>query len=381
MQLTALRAVADTERSAVKAARRQQVRLRETQLPMTHIGPGSASAIFGQLGLRRHQIVTAVQNNLSGRGVAPRSPADDALFVPFNNFIAVAINRGLQRFCIDLFRELDALVAAHEHDSGTIVHKGALFFNVALCYLWSGDYDFASYYFSAAAGEDELTYPTQPNQFYFGPLYTTNFMGIIRDHAVSEAQQEGNICQLLFGSAFAWPDVETFLKTWGPAELINFLVNMDKFVRYQLFSRNQSAALLAYRLVDDCCLMFETALKSYLKVKNLVPEDTLGGIRGGQLQACVAGNITQERNNIKQNCYPCASIADYKQHLQPAMAQMRQEGNRTRLAALLLHVIYMTRNQVSHSIDPNNVIYGNLKLCNDLVRLILIALQFPKYLL
>lgn len=63
------------------------------------------------------------------------------------------------------------------------------------------------------------------------------------------------------------------------------------------------------------------------------------------------------------------------------MAQMRQEGNRTRLAALLLHVIYMTRNQVSHSIDPNNVIYGNLKLCNDLVRLILIALQFPKYLL
>lgn len=348
---------------------------------VVNMTPGSASAIFGHLDVRRHQIISSVRNNLSGRGVTARSPADDALFGPFNDFIAVAISRGLQRFCIDLFREIKELVAAHERDSGTTVHKGAIFFNTALCYLWSGDYDFASYYFAAAAEEDELTYGAQPNQLYFEPLYTNNFMSVIRDHVVAETNVEDGTCRLLFGDSFAWSDFEAFLKSWVPSELINFLVNVHKFVRYQLLSPNHSASLLTYRLVNDCCLMFETALKSYLKAKGLVPHNTLGRILSEQLDTCLVGDITQERNDINRNFYPCASITDYNEHLQPALADMRREGNRARRAALLLHVIYMTRNQVSHSIDTNNVVYGNLQLCSELVRVILIALQFPKYLL
>lgn len=103
------------------------------------------------------KLINSVKGSLNARGAKPRSESDDTLFAQFNTFLASVVGQGLERFAIDTYREIEKEVASFEQAHKTDIHKGSIFFNIGLFYLWSGDFDRALYYWQKAEDEDKKT--------------------------------------------------------------------------------------------------------------------------------------------------------------------------------------------------------------------------------
>ena len=341
------------------------------------LSPAVASQYLFEIKLK---LLMNLDLELNTRGAIYRSSNDDTLFKDFNTIIAISLvsGSGFEIYLSQLFQDIEEKVLEYEQKNSTSIHKGSIYFNIGLVYLWSGDFDNALYFWSKAEEEDILTYK-QPNYNIFNnSLLQKNFGKILKNFYTRELSLENNLLLKLINQNFDYTILENLLITKHPHHLINILINLYKRVRYQKYNPNDSTNLLYYILVADYCIMFETELKNYLTQKGLLTQNMLGRILRTDLTSASVGNISVEINNVS-NTYHCSSVQDYNAILNNLLQDIDSETNRLLLAVKLLHLITITRNQVAHNIDNQNIIYGNIDLCKRLIRLILSAIFFDKY--
>lgn len=328
----------------------------------------------------RRKLLTNLKSELNQRGVVSRSSSDDFLFKDFNTLIAISLGSGFgfEIYLTQLLRDIDERVLEYEKLNSTSVHKGSIYFNIGLVYLWSGDFDNALYYWSKAEEEDNLTY-SHPNYSIFrNSLFEKNFGKVLNNFYLKEIALENSLLQVLINRQFDYSIIENFLQSKHPHHLINVLINLYKRIRYQEYSQNESTNTLYYILVADYCIMFETELKNYLRQKNPRTQNTLGKIIRNDLKSTLVGNISSEISNVSKS-YLCSSIQEYNAILRSLLQDIDSESNSLKLATKLLHLITITRNQVTHDINNQNIIYGDINLCKRILRLILCTIFFDKY--
>lgn len=105
----------------------------------------------------KRRILNDILIKLHMRGNKRRSYEDDGIFYDFNSFISNACFSHLQTIGIDLFDSIDKIVQNFEITNNTQIHKGSIYFNVGILYLWIGDADSALYFCKKAEDEDSKT--------------------------------------------------------------------------------------------------------------------------------------------------------------------------------------------------------------------------------
>jgi hypothetical protein len=327
------------------------------------------------------QILAKLDETLHERGVQNRSSNDDSLFKDFNTIIAISLGAtsGFEIYLTQLFHAIEEKVLQYENDNSTFIHKGSIYFNIGLVYLWSGDFDNALYFWSKAEYEDNQTYHRPNYNIFKETLFQKNFGKILNNFYSLEISREDNILRLLINEPFKYSILESFLQSKSPHHLINILIKFYKRIRYQYYFPNESTNTLYYTLIADFCIMFETELKDYLQAKGNLTQNVLGKITRKDLKSTLVGDISSEVTRIG-GLYPCSSVLEYNGILMTLINDIDSESNRLTLAAKLLHLITITRNQVAHDINNSNIIYGDIDLCKRIIRLILSSIFFDKYL-
>lgn len=329
----------------------------------------------------KSKILRKLESDLAIRGVCGRSSNDDNLFKNFNTVIAISLGSGsgFEIYLSQLFRDIEERIIAFENANSTSIHKGSIYFNIGIVYLWSGDFDNALYYWSKAEVEDKQTYQQPNSNILKNSLFEKNFGKILRNFYSHELSQENVLLQKMINQQFDYGILENHLQSRSPHHLINILINLYKRIRYQKFLPNESTSILYYKLVADFCIMFETELKNYLLSQGLLTQNVLGRILRTDLSVTSIGNICMEVTNISTT-YRCSTVQDYNIILNPLIQDIDSEQNRLILVAKVLHLLTITRNQVAHDIDNQNIIYGNIGLCQRLIRFVLSTIFFDKYL-
>lgn len=136
--------------------------------------------------------------------------------------------------------------------------------------------------------------------------------------------------------------------------------------------------MLYYRLLSDCCLMFETGLKDHLRGLGLSPQKVLGEILRKDPWKTKVGDISTEVFNLSK-VYSCSSVAGYSKIQPKLITEVSTEKDSLKCASKLLYLITITRNQVAHDIDPTNILYGNVSGCQQIIRLVFLAHLFSDY--
>lgn len=325
------------------------------------------------------KLVDLIAQELNSRGAKNRSGDDDSLFIQFNTFLAIIVGQGHVSFGIEIFHDIENQVRQFESQNNTEVHKGSIFFNVGLLYLWSGDFDNALYYWVKAEDEDKKTYGHVKYNIFTIDLFQKNFGRIIKQFIEQELSIENNTYKSLTGTDFKYKVFERHLSAIESHHLPNFLTNVYKRIRYSRLEPNEATSILYYHLVSDCCSMFETLLKKHLRDKSWLTQNTLGSIIRNNLHQATTGDMSNIISSDVGNRFRCNSVADYNNVLPSLLTELYSETNSARAASLLLHLMTITRNQALHDIEKTNIIYGDIEMCKKLIRLSFMAELFEEY--
>lgn len=163
--------------------------------------------------------------------------------------------------------------------------------------------------------------------------------------------------------------------------LIDLLINLHKLYLHSFkVEKNEALSIIYYKLIADYCILFESALKKYLKNKGITPRDTLGKIIEHNLDGSTIYNISSNRTTIiTGNRYSVHNLTDYNLKLAGIIYELNSCSNRLETIAILLHIICITRNQVAHDINVESEIFGKIHICRRLIRLITLGLFFEEY--
>lgn len=322
----------------------------------------------------KNTILVQVQEKLSGRGTAERNEGNDnKIFSAFNSALQSFIesNHLFGSLAIDIFADLEKIVLDFEKQYNTQIHKGSIYFNAGLCCLWIGDFDKALYYWTVAGEENRLTRKNPEGNIFTEESFTKNLGQSIKLLVEAEIQKEQAIYQKFSGKPFHYDEYEKYIQRIKSHDLKNMIVNYTKRIHYDSFRENQTTYLLYYRLVADFCLTFETFIKNYFPGKTGLEGKTLGEIVNNELPL----GIRQKLPSLKAK-----SIQDFNQVLPKLLMEIDDAEDKETLIAKILILITIIRNKVAHQFETNNILYSDIPTCQRVIRIIMIALLFDKYL-
>lgn len=322
----------------------------------------------------KNTILTQVNEKLSARGTAERNEGNDnKIFSAFNSSLQSFIesNHLFGSLVIDIFADLEKIVLDFEQQYNTQIHKGSIYFNAGLCCLWIGDFDKALYYWTVAGEENRLTRKNPDGNIFTEESFTKNLGQSIKLMVEGEIQKEQAIYQKISGIPFHYNEYEKYIQQIKSHDLKNMIVNYTKRIHYDSFRENETTYLLYYRLVADFCITFETFIKGYFPGKMGLGEKTLGEIVNNDLPL----GIKQKIPSVKAK-----SIQEYNLALPKLLTEIDAAEDKETLIAKILILITIIRNKVAHHVETNNILYGDIPTCQRVIRFIMIALLFDKYL-
>lgn len=331
-------------------------------------------SFIGSFPIFKNTILAQVQEKLSERGVAERNEgADNKAFSAFNSSLQSFIesNHLFGSLAIDIFTDLEKIVLDFEHQYNTQIHKGSIYFNAGLCCLWIGDFDKALYYWTVAGEENWLTRKNPDGNIFTEESFTKNLGQSIKLLVEGEIQKEQAIYQKISGKSFHYDEYGKYIQQIKSHDLKNMIVNYTKRIHYDSFRENQTTYLLYYRLVADFCITFETFIKNYFPGKKGLEGKTLGEIVNNDLPL----GIKQKLPSVKAK-----SIQEFNLALSKLFTEIDAAEDKETLVAKILILITIIRNKVAHHVETNNILYGDIPTCQRVIRIIMIALLFDKYL-
>lgn len=322
----------------------------------------------------KQAVLQDVGANLKGRGIAARDEmGDNKVLAPFNRMVQATIDSGhaLWSNAIEVFEAVEDIVDRFEKNFETQVHKGSIFFNAGLCYLMNGDFDKALYYWTLAESENQLTRANGAGNIFFEDSFKKNLGVSIRQMIEGEVERESRIYHILTGRPFRFEDYEEMLGGIPIHELKFIIVNCTKRIHYDTLQTNRTTGLLYYRLLADFCISFEIRLKNFLRSRG----STVGGTLGQIIRTGIPELLQQHIDNR-----PCRSASDYNAIFPSLIEIIDRETDRNVVIGKVLSLITITRNQVVHDIQKDNRLWGDIEMCQRLMRIVIIAMCCDFYL-
>lgn len=249
--------------------------------------------------------VEGVKERLKSRGVKPRSGEDDRVFAQFNTSLSRGLHTsfgkeqgsGLASYYFDIFHEVDWATQEFEERNATEVHKGSIYFNMAVLCLHTNDFDRALYFFHAADQENQKTHGHPSAElFASAKVFKVNVTNRLHMLFNREYQDDRATLDLLVGGHPTNTGIDQVLLGLPIGHFSSFIVTSFRYVVTDAFREsNDGARTLYHRLLTDFCHCFESGLKAHTGRKG----GTLGGVLLDALKYTAVGDISAEIKRLR----------------------------------------------------------------------------------
>lgn len=192
--------------------------------------------------------------------------AEDDLFSPHTGIVIDALRKDTNLDVpVKLWKDrIAALVSEAEKRNHAVIHKGAPFYNNALCLFRLGDFDRAYSYFSKAAAEDTLNRGTDPSRLFTGnhplspkvlidPLFSTLLPHHVVDYRAVTSQ---TLDETELKSLLSWLSVRL-------SDAMQVLMALHRIQRTLLEEDDTATSFIRVRAIGELHVAVESALRQH----------------------------------------------------------------------------------------------------------------------